>query len=201
MKWDQKVKKRVLSHPKLINQLRKTPIEFWCPEPGDVLNAFRFTTQEEVKVVILGQDPYIKGGLSFSSKLSRILPSLRIIYKELLATTGISRSSPDDWAQQGVLLLNTILTTTRGESLAHKGFGWEDITTEILKELSHQPLVVMLWGKYAQTYWRRAVPHILELNAPHPAAGLYGGPSFIGCGHFNKCNVWLKEHNIDPVNW
>lgn len=169
------------------------------------------TPPDKTKVLILGQDPYINGeahGLAFSSQLG-VTPSLRVIFREL-TRVGIQRTDPNltDWAEQGVLLLNTILTTKQGQSLAHKDFGWQEFTTEIIRHvisLQH-PIVVMLWGRVAQDFYKTAVPgvhdHVLVLKAYHPAAeSRPGGYKFTGCNHFIDANEFLVQHGEQPIKW
>jgi uracil-DNA glycosylase len=189
-----------------------------CPNLEDVFKAYELTQPDNVKVCILGLDPYINGeahGLSFSSQKEKIPPSLRIIFKELFES-GIlpnKRTNPnlEDWAAQGVLLLNTVLTTERGKTLAHGAWGWEQFTGETLKYLaeSENPVVFLAWGKNAQkSIEQYVVPNIrnqmrkLLLFSYHPAAELYGGSAkFTGNGHFVKANEFLETQKLAPICW
>lgn len=180
-----------------------------CPEPEDVFNVFKMSP-DKVKVVILGQDPYINGeahGYAFSSKIPKIPPSLRIIYKEL----GMEPVAKlDHWIEQGVFLINRALTTTKGNSNAHQGIGWQLFTDAVIKIIAKlpQPKVFMLWGKNAQEVERlintKEISNLV-LKAPHPAADSYPGYSgratFAGSNHFEKANKFLSEHNVEPIIW
>lgn len=172
------------------------------PERSNIFNALNLTPFEDVKVVIIGQDPYHNpgqaNGLAFSvPDKCAIPPSLRNVYKEL----GIESDSGnlEGWAKQGVLLLNSILTVEKNKPLSHAEKGWEIFTDEIIELLNYEKskLVFMLWGKYAQEKGKviDRTRHLV-LEAPHPSPfSAYKG--FLGCGHFEKCNKYLKE----PVNW
>jgi uracil-DNA glycosylase len=127
-----------------------------------------------------------------------------------LSRTGYERTSPNltSWAEQGVLLLNTILTTRLGESLAHRDFGWQEFTSSIIRHVTSldNPLVVMLWGRIAQDFYTTAVPmenkHILLLKAYHPVACHYDkSKRFVGCNHFVEANEWLVTHGKQPIAW
>ena len=180
--------------------------------PGDLIfNAMNSTPFDVVKVVVLGQDPYHgpgqAHGLCFSVQDGvAIPPSLVNIYKELEADLGVSRHGSgnlQDWAEQGVLLLNAVLTVERGRAGAHQGKGWEQFTDRIVSELneSRDGLVFMLWGSYAMK--KGAVidrDRHLVLTAPHPSP-LSAHRGFLGCRHFSKANAWLEKHGEAPVNW
>lgn len=186
-----------------------------CPKPADIWNAFRLCSYEQTKVVILGQSPYHDGsanGLAFSSN-NKITPSLRVIFKELLIEFGRKREEPNltDWANQGVLLINSALTTTRGEASAHSGIGWEKLTGVILARLAMRktPSVFCLWGSDAKAAGERSiVPNMrgsqhLILKAIHPQAENYGDGTytFTGCGHFQKANDFLGDHKRGRIKW
>lgn len=181
------------------------------PNMYDIFNAFRFTPYDEVKAVILGQDPYHDEGqahgLAFSVRDGvEVPPSLRNIYKELHDDTGapIPQSGClERWAKQGVLLLNTVLTVRAGLAGSHRGKGWEQITDAAIAALNarEKPLVFMLWGNFA----KGKLPLItnkrhLILQAPHPSplSAFYG---FFGCRHFSKCNEFLVENGEAPIEW
>jgi uracil-DNA glycosylase len=183
--------------------------------PADVFRALRLTSPDEVKVVILGQDPYHgedRGtpqahGLAFSVAPNvRTPPSLRNIFKEIAASLG--HETPrhgclDTWAKQGVLLLNTVLTVERDSAASHAKRGWEKCTDTLIHELAmrHDGLVFMLWGAHAQA--KRALlggkSHYV-LEAPHPSP-LSAHRGFLGCGHFVKANDYLAQHGREPIDW
>ena len=182
------------------------------PPAQDIYNALHLTPLSEVKVVILGQDPYHEPnqahGLCFSVLPSQheIPPSLINIYKELHDDVGCRM--PDNgclipWAEQGVLLLNTVLTVRAHQPNSHRGKGWEQFTDAILEAVNAQnrPIVYMLWGANAQTKIPMLTnPQHLVLKAPHPSPlSAYRG--FFGCGHFSKCNRFLEEHGETPIDW
>jgi uracil-DNA glycosylase len=183
--------------------------------PADVFRALRLTSPDDVKVVILGQDPYHgedRGtpqahGLAFSVPPSvRPPPSLRNIFKEIAASLGIEAPAHgclDAWARQGVLLLNTVLTVERANAASHAKRGWERCTDTLIHELAtrHEKLVFMLWGAHAQN--KRALLGSGEhcvLEAPHPSP-LSAHRGFLGCGHFTQANDYLKAHGRQPIDW
>ncbi|KVE06093.1 uracil-DNA glycosylase [Burkholderia anthina] len=183
--------------------------------PTDVFRALRLTSPDDVKVVILGQDPYHgddRGtpqahGLAFSVPPAvRTPPSLRNIFKEIAANFG--HDTPrhgclDTWARQGVLLLNTVLTVERGAAASHAKRGWEQCTDTLIRELAgrHRGLVFMLWGAHAQA--KRALfdanAHCV-LEAPHPSP-LSAHRGFLGCRHFALANDYLVEAGREPIDW
>lgn len=197
-----------------ISTVLKRDAAILCPKPANIWRAFRLTPYENVKVVIILQDPYINGeadGLAMSS-VGKMTPSLQIVFKELMNEFGQKRTKTelDDWAEQGVLLINTCLTTVRGVSGAHAGIGWEKFTGTVLSRLAMRktPIVFMLWGKDAKTVGERSIlPHIknnehLILKAIHPVAEARGSAySFTGCGHFQKANDFLGEHKRGRIKW
>lgn len=192
-----------------VNQEYRTHKVF--PPAADLFNAFHFTPLEEVKVVILGQDPYHEEGqahgLCFSVKPDvEIPPSLQNIYKEM--HDDIGTYIPDNgylekWARQGVLLLNTVLTVRAHAAHSHKDIGWEQFTDAVISAVDKQdrPVVFLLWGKPAQM--KKTLlhnPKHLVLEAPHPSPlSAYRG--FFGCRHFSKTNAFLQEHGISPIDW
>ena len=183
--------------------------------PADVFRALRLTSPDDVKVVILGQDPYHgedRGtpqahGLAFSVPPGvRPPPSLRNIFKEIAASLGIEAPQHgclDAWARQGVLLLNTVLTVERGNAASHAKRGWERCTDTLIHELAarHEHLVFMLWGAHAQA--KRALvegrAHCV-LEAPHPSP-LSAHRGFLGCGHFAEANAYLEAQGRAPIDW
>lgn len=180
------------------------------PPRENIFEAFRATPFENVKVVILGQDPYPNRGqahgLAFSiAKRMTLPPSLRNIYNEIEREYGIAldRTSGDlsRWAAQGVFLLNVVLTHAAGDKKRHFKRGWEMFTDAVISTLAahKEHLVFMLWGASAQQKGA-AIDRSrhLVLTAPHPAYAYQGFP---GCGHFKAANAYLEEHAILPVEW
>ena len=181
------------------------------PNMYDIFNALKHTAYSDVKVVILGQDPYHEPGqahgMCFSVKPGvEVPPSLVNIYKEIHSDVGAP--IPKDgylvrWADQGVLLLNTVLTVRAHQANSHKGKGWEQFTDRVIELLNsrEQPIVFMLWGAKARA--KKALitnPRHLVLEAPHPSPlSAYNG--FFGCRHFSKCNAFLKKNGMKPVEW
>lgn len=182
------------------------------PPAGDIFNALHLTPLKNVRVVILGQDPYHgehqAHGLCFSVLPDQpdIPPSLVNIFRELHDDLGCRM--PDNgclvhWAEQGVLLLNTVLTVRAHQPASHQNKGWEQFTDAIIHAVSEQdrPIVFMLWGSQAQTKapMLRNPKHLI-LRAPHPSPlSAYRG--FFGCGHFSKCNEFLVQHGAAPIDW
>ena len=182
------------------------------PPAVDVFNAFRYTEFEQVKVVILGQDPYHgpnqAHGLSFSLPFGvRPPPSLLNMYKELsneFADFQIpNHGNLVKWAEQGVLLLNTVLTVEQGQAHSHANFGWETFTDRVIAALNEhrEHLVFLLWGSHAQKkgqFIDRTKHCVLTAVHPSPLSAHRG---FFGCGHFAKANDYLAQHQIEPINW
>ena len=182
------------------------------PPAEDILNALKFTPLGKVKVLLLGQDPYHNAhqahGLSFSvlPDQKEIPPSLQNIYKELHDDLGCyipNNGYLKHWADQGVLLLNTVLTVRAHEPNSHQGKGWEQFTDAIIQAVNAQdrPIVYMLWGAPAG---RKAAmlnnPKHLVLKAPHPSPlSAYRG--FFGCRHFSRCNEFLVRNGVEPIDW
>lgn len=181
------------------------------PPANDIFNAFHLTPLSEVKVVILGQDPYHNvnqaHGLSFSVKPGEdIPPSLQNIYKELNSDLGCyipNNGFLQKWAKEGVLLLNTVLTVRAHQANSHQGRGWEQFTDAVIEAVNNEdrPIVFMLWGRPAQMKASMLNnPKHLILKAPHPSPlSAYRG--FFGCRHFSKANEFLKSNGIEPVDW
>lgn len=181
------------------------------PKSEDVFNAYNMTPLSEVKVVILGQDPYHEPGqahgLCFSVNPGiTIPPSLVNIYKELSDDLGCyipNNGYLVKWAKQGVLLLNTVLTVRAHDANSHKGIGWEEFTDATIKALNEQnrPIVYLLWGKPAQDKCKILNnPNHLVLKAPHPSPlSVYRG--FWGCKHFSKANDFLVKNGLEPIDW
>ncbi len=181
------------------------------PPADEIFNAFHFTPLSKVKVLLLGQDPYHNEnqahGLSFSVQPGQdIPPSLQNIYKELNEDLGCdipNNGFLKKWADQGVLLLNTVLTVRAHQANSHKNRGWELFTDAIINAVNKQdrPIVYFLWGAPAQ---KKAAmlnnPKHLVLQAPHPSPlSAYRG--FFGCRHFSKCNDFLVKNGLEPIDW
>ena len=182
------------------------------PPSDDIFNALHFTPVSKVKVVILGQDPYHEEnqahGLSFSVPESqrKLPPSLQNIYKELHDELGCyipNNGYLKKWAEQGVLMLNTVLTVRAHEAFSHKDHGWEQFTDAIIQAVNAQdrPIVYLLWGSPSQ---KKASmlnnPKHLVLKAAHPSPlSVYRG--FWGCNHFKTCNEFLVSHGETPIDW
>lgn len=181
------------------------------PPADDIFNAFHFTPLSEVKVVILGQDPYHNvgqaHGLCFSVKPGTdIPPSLVNIYKELQDDLGCpipNNGYLTKWAKQGVLLLNTVLTVRAHMANSHRGKGWEEFTDAAIRALNKQdrPIVFILWGSPAQQKKKMLNnPKHLILEAPHPSPlSAYRG--FFGSKPFSKTNAYLTQNGITPIDW
>ena len=182
------------------------------PPADDIFNALHLTPLKEVKVVILGQDPYHNEyqahGLSFSvlPDQREIPPSLQNIYKELHDDLGCyipDNGYLEKWARQGVLMLNTVLTVRAHQANSHQGHGWEQFTDAILEAVNQEdrPIVYLLWGRPAQSKIPMLTnPKHLILKAPHPSPlSAYRG--FFGCRHFSQANAFLESHGAVPIDW
>ena len=182
------------------------------PPKDSIFSALKACDLENIKVVILGQDPYHNEnqahGMCFSVPTSQkeIPPSLINIYKELNSDLGCyipNNGYLKKWADQGVLLLNTVLTVRAHNANSHAGRGWEIFTDKVIETLnkSDQPLVFLLWGKPAQSKIKLLNnPKHLILTAPHPSP-LSSYRGFFGCKHFSKANNYLEKHNLTPIDW
>ena len=180
------------------------------PEYKNIFNALRYTDYNEVKVVILGQDPYHgeheAHGLSFSVREGiKMPPSLQNIFKELEMDIGIKRTQTDltDWAHQGVLLLNSIMTVVKDSPLSHKNRGWEIFTDTVIEKLGsrEEPTVFIFWGSYARSkkvLIKNKKHLILESVHPSPLSAHRG---FFGSKPFSKTNEYLKNNNIKEIIW
>ena len=180
------------------------------PKYQNIFNALRYTDYDKVKVVILGQDPYHgeneAHGLSFSvlDGVKRP-PSLENIFKELYDDLKIKRTNNDltDWAKQGVLLLNSVLTVQKDQPLSHKGKGWEEFTDNIIKLLNDRdkPVIFVLWGSYARSkkeYITNPIHHIIESAHPSPLSANRG---FFGSKPFSRINAYLEEDGFETIKW
>ena len=181
------------------------------PPADEIYAALERTPVDAVKVVILGQDPYHgpgqAHGLCFSVRPGvRPPPSLVNVYKELATDTGFvapSHGCLNHWADQGVLLLNSVLTVEQGQAASHRGKGWETFTDAVIKSVNdtQHGVVFLLWGSYAQKKGAQidARKHLI-LKAPHPSPlSAYRG--FFGCQHFSQCNLYLENQKKSPIDW
>jgi len=189
----------------------KNPAYSIYPDMYDIFNALKITDYDDVKAVILGQDPYHgvgqAHGLSFSVKKGiQPPPSLVNIFKEYNDDLGFPIPTSGDltkWAENGVLLLNTVLTVREGEPNSHKNLGWTTFTDAVIRSLNDRedPVIFLLWGANA----KEKLPLITNsrhyvLSAPHPSP-LSAHRGFFGCKHFSKCNLILQRQNKAPINW
>ena len=180
------------------------------PSEQNIFNALNHVPLDKIKVVIIGQDPYHEPrqaqGMSFSVPEDvDIPPSLVNIMKEIeddLKIKCIPNGNLERWANQGVLLLNTVLTVRRGLANSHKDKGWEILTRKIIELVGQRekPIVFMLWGSFAQSFAPLIAKQHLILKAPHPSPlSAYRG--FFGCKHFSKCNQFLEQNGETPIDW
>lgn len=182
------------------------------PPADDIFNAFHFTPLCDVKVLLLGQDPYHNEhqahGMSFSvlPDQKEIPPSLQNIYQELHDDLGCyipNNGYLKKWADQGVLLLNTVLTVRAHQANSHQGKGWEEFTDAVIHAVNAQdrPIVYLLWGRPAQSKIPMLTnPKHLILKAPHPSPlSAYRG--FFGCKHFSQANEFLTKNGVEPIDW
>jgi len=201
-------KKYFINLENYIREEYKNKVVF--PASDSIFKALKLTDYNDVKVVILGQDPYHgigeAQGLSFSVPNNiQKPPSLRNIFKELKLDVNIDRESNDltDWANQGVLLLNSILTVVKDSPLSHKDKGWEIFTDEIIRKLNNRkkPIVFILWGNYARSkkiLITNKNHFIIESAHPSPLSASRG---FFGSKPFSKANDFLEKNNIEKVRW
>ena len=192
------------------------------PEPENVFRAYRLTPYEDVKVLIVGQDPYHNGsadGLAFSSAQGwdNVPASLEKIFLEIerdIRDHQIFDPAPnpklDRWAEQGVMLLNTSLTVNAGQPGSHRTLGWESFTFSTMQALVERfdPLVVMLWGRYAQELWSHVkyekdnpLIHVIETSHPSPLSWKSGDNPFYGSGCFSRANKFLESYGLEPIDW
>ena len=212
--WDKALSKEFKKpyYLKLYNTVRseysKTTV---YPPSEEIFTAFNLTDINDVKVLILGQDPYHEPGqahgLSFSVKPGvAIPPSLLNIYKELEDELSLyipNNGYLEKWAKQGVLMLNTVLTVRAHNANSHKGIGWEEFTDAAIMALNEldKPIVYMLWGSNARSKAKMLNnKKQLVLEAPHPSP-LSSYRGFFGCNHFIKCNEFLKANGLSEIDW
>jgi uracil-DNA glycosylase len=181
------------------------------PEMNNIFNALKYTSFKDTKVVIIGQDPYHGEGQAHGLCFSVLKgvtppPSLKNIFKEL--QTDIGKPIPThgeltEWAKQGVLLLNNVLTVREGMPTSHKGKGWEIFTDRVISELNKKetPVVFLLWGAHAQKKAEIITnPIHYKLASVHPSP-LSASRGFFGCKHFSKTNVLLTQNGLSPIEW
>ncbi len=203
-------KKAYMQELKAFLQTEKQANKIIYP-PGQLMfNALNSTPLDQIKVVVLGQDPYHgpgqAHGLSFSVPDGvKIPPSLVNIFKEIKADLGIENRNGNlsKWAQQGVLLLNSVLSVEQAKAASHQGKGWEQFTDKVIEVINQQceHVVFMLWGAYAQNKGQQIDSHQhLILKAPHPSP-LSVHRGFFDCKHFSRCNHYLEKHQQQAINW
>lgn len=181
------------------------------PARENVMNSMKYTPYKNVKVVIVGQDPYHgegeAHGLCFSVNPGiKVPPSLQNIYKELKRDLGLYIPNNGyllKWAKEGVLMLNAVLTVVKDTPGSHRGKGWEIFTDEVIKEVNEKdtPVVFLLWGAYAKEKKKlitNPIHLVLESSHPSPFSVRNG---FDGCSHFSKTNEFLKSHSLEPIDW
>ncbi len=212
--WDE-ILKEEFEKEYFVNLIEKIKEEYKnktvFPKQTEIFSAFRNTPYQNVKVVILGQDPYHgvneAEGLSFSVKVGiRKPPSLQNIFKELHDDLGCSipnHGSLVPWTKEGVLLLNTVLTVEKDKAASHKGYGWEIFTDEVIKKLNEKstPIVFILWGSFARSkkmFITNPLHHIVESAHPSPFSAYHG---FFGSRPFSKTNQFLISRGIEPIHW
>lgn len=211
--WDQLLKDE-FNKPYFINLLNFLEKEYQektiFPKQEDLFNAFKYTKYEDVKVVILGQDPYHEigqaHGLAFSVLEGvKFPPSLKNIFKELnndLAIETPKSGNLTKWANEGVLLLNTVLSVEGGKAGSHQNKGWESFTDRIIEVLNERekPIIFVLWGNFAKSKKKLISNNHIILEAAHPSPlSAYHG--FFGCKHFSKINETLKNNNQKEIDW
>lgn len=194
-----------------VKQARETGSVIYPPQP-DVFNALKYTPLDKVNVVILGQDPYHgpnqAHGLCFSVQAGvKTPPSLKNMYKELLTDINgfvePNHGTLTPWAEQGVLLLNTVLTVEQGKAHSHAKWGWETFTDKVIDVVNAncENVVFLLWGSHAQKKGKHIDREKHKvLHAPHPSP-LSAHRGFLGCKHFSQTNEYLVEKGKTPINW
>lgn len=212
--WDNKLENE-MNKTYFLDMLSRLDTEYnnqnIYPPRGKIFNALKTTPFGKIKVVILGQDPYHgKGqahGLCFSVNRGVALPpSLKNIYKEMQDDLGIIQPNHgylQSWAEQGVLMLNTVLTVQEGKPNSHANYGWQTFTDEVIKLVNTQdsPIVFLLWGRNAinKAKFIDKSKHLV-LTSVHPSPlSAYAG--FFGCKHFSKCNEFLVKNGLEPIKW
>ena len=193
---------------KLLNQEKQLGKIIYPPDEK-IFRCFNDLDFKKIKVVILGQDPYHQkgqaNGLAFSvSSYTNLPPSLKNIFKEILSKKELPQNINGDlskWSQQGVFLLNSILTVRESEPLSHRNFGWEILAAELFKYLDISPKCFLFWGEQALIFKKELQNQkhlILQTSHPSPLSSYRG---FLGCNHFNLVNNWLIKNNQKPIQW
>lgn len=194
-----------------VNTMYANPDITIFPERDNIFASMRYTPLNKVKVVVIGQDPYHgvgeAHGLSFSVLPGvKTPPSLQNIYKELHTDLGLkipNNGYLKKWADQGVLLLNAVLTVEKDKPASHSKLGWQTFTTEVIKLINtkEQPVVFLLWGNNAKQKKQYITnPNHLILESVHPSP-FSANNGFFGCKHFSKTNEFLKANNLEPIDW
>lgn len=175
------------------------------PELNDILKPMKLLNPEDIKVVIIGQDPYhtpgVADGLAFSSKQTKIPPSLKNIFKEIQADVGIENSSPNliNWANQGVFLINSVLSVQEGKAKSHHKIGWKDFVVNLIKYIDNRgSYIFVLWGNDAQKY-EEYLTNAIVIKGVHPSPLAGGG--FFGGKYFSKINYILEKQGKDTIDW
>lgn len=175
------------------------------PDFKDILRPLKEIRVHEIKVVIIGQDPYhtpgVADGLAFSSKAGKIPPSLKNIFKEIKNDVGVENSNPDlsNWSQQGVFLINSILSVEKGKPKSHHNIGWEHFVRHLIEYIdNHCFCVFVLWGNLAKSY-RDVIKNNYIIEGYHPSP--LAGDRFFGQNYFSKINDFLQENSIKPIDW
>ena len=190
-----------------IKKLRKNG-EIIFPEHNLMYKAFELCDHKNTKVVIIGQDPYHTpkhaNGLAFSSQSKNLPPSLKNIIKELnidIPDVKINHGNLENWAKQGILLLNSSLSVVSGAPNSHKDLGWDELLVAVLKSLNkYEKVVYVLWGNYAQSYQKFINNKSLIIKSSHPSP-LSAHVSFFGSKPFSQINKYLKNHDIEEIDW
>ncbi|MEG0283675.1 MAG: uracil-DNA glycosylase [Erysipelotrichales bacterium] len=198
-----------LEKEEILQLIKRLEIEYKkkeiFPKSNDLLRALNLTSLSNTKVVIIGQDPYhtpgVADGLAFSSKQEKVPPSLRNVFKEIEATTGIKNSSPnlEGWAIQGILLLNTVLSVEQGEAKSHSKIGWQEFVIDLIKYIdSNKEVIFILWGNDAKSYEKYLVnAQIIKGAHPSPLSARL----FFGHDYFNKVNALLRKKGLEEIDW
>ena len=180
-------------------------VKKFYPEPQKIFKIFNSLSPRKIKIVILGQDPYHQknqaDGFAFSSRLQKIPASLRNIYQELFKNKTPTHADLSSWVEQGVFLLNSILTVEESKPLSHQNFGWQEFSKNVLYYLNKEPKCFLLWGKNAikyEKYLQNQQHLILKTTHPSPLSAYRG---FLGCNHFQQANLWLKNNQQKPIFW
>ena len=198
--------KKLAYYPILINNLTNAYVKSTIyPDLRDILKPMKVMSKEDVKVVIIGQDPYhtpgVADGLAFSSKQTKIPPSLKNIFKEIATDIGIENNSPnlENWAKQGIFLINSVLSVEEGKPKSHHKIGWKDFVVNLLKYLDNEEKIIfVLWGNDAQRY-EEYLSNGIIIKGIHPSPLAGGG--FFGQKYFSRINEILAKQNKEEIDW